>query len=158
MQTLRKIFYQFILTIMFLMTIRMSHASECGYIDGGYCLSNMIAEACFLIESRTEIKDKITLAGSDTDFRQALTNFRDPNLIYMQYEIVWDLLIKNSLATEEEKKKSFDEASKVGGTKIGGANLVVLGALTFQKFVDLKLVTIEEAQKFLDEAKERGFE
>ncbi len=69
------------------------------------------------------------------------------------YESFWNLLIKNGKATQKDRDQAFEEAGKAGGTKVGGVNIVVLAARTFQFLIDKGVMTKEEAQKTLDEAR-----
>ena len=62
-------------------------------------------------------------------------------------------MVESKLATKEDKEKVFKLARDSGGTKIGGVNLVVLSAGTLQQMVDKKILTKDEAQKILNDAR-----
>lgn len=114
-------------------------ADECPFRDGGYCVAVLTATTSGIIANWIPI-DKKEISSSVAS-----------NLNH--YESLWDDMIKAKRATEQEREKVFLEAKKAGGNKIGGINLVVLAAGTLQHLVDKDVVTQEEAQRILDEAK-----
>lgn len=130
------------------------HAQTCAYRDGGYCVSAIAEVTAKKLSVPTEMaawgKSKgegVLLAGEGV---LGGTNYLD------YYENIWDQMVKDKKATDEERKRAFDEAKKAGGTKIGGYNLVVLSARTLQQLVDKKIITGEEAQGILNTAKISG--
>ncbi len=123
-------------------------AQNCPVVMGGYCLKTIWNETdrAIRINTTEPIVEETT---KSTDSLPSETDY------YGYYEKLWQNLVQKGLATEEESKKAFEEASKAGGTKIGGVNLVVLAARTLQKLVDLKMLTLEQAQGILNGARLR---
>ncbi|MBX7149830.1 hypothetical protein K1X76_12235 [bacterium] len=123
-------------------------AAECGFADGGYCVDKIFSETMRVV-NESKFKDKDSLTSGTI-----LTDLTGGTLVYTNYDALWSGMVKTGAVTEEEKKTAFEEAGKAGGTKIAGVNLVVLGARTLQKLVDLQILTLEDAQKILNNAKE----
>ena len=53
----------------------------------------------------------------------------------------------------QDKQAVFSEAAATGGTKIGGVNLVVLGARTLQRMVELGWLGLPQAQAILEQSR-----
>jgi len=132
----------------------VAHAQTCAYRDGGYCVSAIADQTAKKLGVPTE-----TAVWGKSKWDEALwapegvlggTNYLN------YYENIWNQMVKNQKATEQERKQAFDEAKKAGGTKIGGYNLVVLSARTLQQLVDKKIMTKDEAQSVLNAAKISG--
>ncbi len=123
--------------ISFLASPLLLRAQECAYRDGGYCVSAIADQAA------KKLKKEVTTETA-TEGTAYLT----------YYEKLWNQMVREGNATTKERESAFKEASRAGGTKIGGVNLVVLGARTLQKLVDLQLLTLEEAQGILDQSKD----
>ncbi|MBX7149861.1 hypothetical protein K1X76_12390 [bacterium] len=156
MQLMNKIL--FICVLLFSLSIR---AEECGFADGGYCVDKILNETIRIVnESPLEKVNLIKKEMAETGFGKLggmiLTEsmVTDGSFTYTRYETFWNWMVKSTVATEKEKSAAFDEASKSGGTKIAGANLVVLAARTLQELVNLQILTLQDAQKILNDAKE----
>ncbi|MBX7149888.1 hypothetical protein K1X76_12525 [bacterium] len=141
-------FVKYILLCAMLVTAWTAKAEECGFVDGGYCVDKVFNETMRVV-NESSFKDKASLTSGTI-----LTDLTGGTLVYTNYDALWSGMLKAGAVTEEEKKTAFDEAGKAGGTKIAGINLVVLGARTLQKLVDLQILTLENAQKILNDAKE----
>ena len=129
----------------------ISIAQTCAYQDGGYCVS-AIAEVTakkLSVPTETAAWDKAKWGEAVWADEGVLGGTNDLN----RYQNIWNEMVKNGKATEQEREQAFDEAKKAGGTKIGGVNLVVLSAATLQQLVDKNLMTKEEAQTILNNAK-----
>lgn len=127
------------------MTANAAHAKDCDFEDGGYCIPSIVEGTI------TQLKVGDLKAGwIEFSADEKITGV--DGLEY--YEKLWEQLIESGKATEEEQTAVFEKAEESGGTKIGGVNLVVLAAGTLQHLVDKKLMTREEAQAILNEAKE----
>lgn len=124
------------------------NAEECAFQDGGYCVP---------VIANTTAGTVVKWVAMDK--RSAIMDFdkKEGQLagvtILNYYESLWDELVKAKVATQKEREEVFDKARKAGGTKIGGVNLVVLAAGTLQQLIDKDILTKEEAQRILDEAK-----
>lgn len=119
-----------------------TRAENCPVVMGGYCLETLWQETKKAIEAEALEPVQESLSTETT--------------YYGYYETFWRKLVDRGLVTDEESKQAFEEATKAGGTKIGGVNLVVLAARTLQKLVDLKILTLAEAQGILNGAKIKG--
>ena len=131
--------------------VSVAHAQACAYRDGGYCVSAIADQTAKKLGVPTE-----TAVWGKSKWDETLwapegllggTNYLN------YYQNIWNQMVKNGKATEQERKQAFDEARKAGGTKIGGVNLVVLSARTLQQLVDKKIMTKDEAQNILNEAR-----
>ena len=139
-----------ILFVLLMSLIAISaRAEECGFADGGYCVDKIFSETMRVV-SESSFKDKAPLTSGTI-----LTDLTGGTLVYTNYDALWNGMVTAGAVTEEEKKTAFEEAGKAGGTKIAGINLVVLGARTLMKLVDLQILTLEDAQKILNDSKER---
>ena len=137
-------------------------ATECGFQDGGYCLNPILKETLQAIEkSSSEKAAQIRAAQEKIGFGKLdgmvlmASMVENGTYLYIQYEMLWNRLIEAGVVSESERKAAFEEAADAGGTKIGGVNLVVLGARTLQKLVDLKFITLEQAQGILEQSRRR---
>lgn len=123
--------------------------STCPWGDGGYCVDTLARETLKVIqgkaESKTEAISKLSLPEA-----QAAPDALSGGIPYYNF---YDTLWLSGLF--QDKQATFDEAAAAGGTKIGGVNLVVLGARTLQRMVELGWLTMEQAQGILDQAKRR---
>lgn len=126
------------------------HAQTCAYRDGGYCVSDIASQTARKLGIHFEnTKWEYLSAGDMAEGVWGGT----PYLNY--YEGIWNKMVQSGKATEQDRKRAFDEAKKAGGTKIGGVNLVVLSAMTLQQLVDKKVLTKDEAQSILNGARQR---
>lgn len=123
-------------------------AQNCPVSMGGYCLETLWQETNKAMQTGTAAEASILEIPSP--IQESVTS---ETTYYGYYETLWQNLVEKGLATDEENKKAFEEATKAGGTKIGGVNLVVLAARTLQKLVDLQVLTLDQAQKILNGAK-----
>lgn len=137
-------------TLFFIVMGSAARAQTCVYQDGGYCVSTLTATTSGLVEEKIDANHIFTGIRQETGQEDNLVAGTD----YLEfYKSIWDKMIKSKLATNEDREKVFKLARDAGGTKIGGVNLVVLQAGTLQQLVDKKILTKEEAQKTLNDAK-----
>ena len=121
------------------------HAQVCAYQDGGYCLSEIASQTAKKLGVPTE-----TMVWEQSNWGEALWG----GTAYLNdYENIWDRMVKEGKAATQDREKAFAEAKAAGGTKIGGVNLVVLSAATLQQLIDKNLMTKNEAQTILNNAK-----
>lgn len=137
---------------------RPLHSLEkCSWIDGGYCVDLLVKETTQVIKADTSETTKVLRAGIEekriSETEDSLDSLPAGTTYYGYYESLWIALVKAGLAEERERVAAFEEAAAAGGTKIGGVNLVVLAARTLQKLVDLKWLTLEQAQEILNRAR-----
>ncbi|MBX7149880.1 hypothetical protein K1X76_12485 [bacterium] len=155
---------QLVNKILFICVLFLSlnaRAEECYFKDGGYCVSQIFNSTRQAIdESKNEKAEQIKQGISKNGYGPLGITLpvNEGTFIYVSYDVLWDWMVTGGAVLAEDKTTAFNEASKAGGTKIAGVNLVVLGARTLQKLVDLQILTLEDAQKILNEAKERGAE
>ncbi len=106
--------------------------SSCPWGDGGYCVDTLARETLRVVKEavdpktesiRQEVVSKLTLPEG-----QAASDGLSRGISYFNlYDTLW------SSGLFQNKQATFDEAAAAGGTKIGGINLVVLGARTLQR-------------------------
>ncbi len=126
--------------------------SICPWEDGGYCVDTLARETLKVIQGaadpktesvREEVVSKITLPEGQA----APDGLSGGSAYFNFYDVLW------SSGLLQDKKAAYDEAAAAGGTKIGGVNLVVLGARTLQRMVELNWLSVEQAQQILNGAK-----
>lgn len=129
-------------------------AETCLWEDGGYCVSTLARETLRVIReatktesAREEIASKLILPEGEGG-----ATSQDPLSGGVPYFNFYDSLWSSGLL--QDKQTAFNEASAVGGTKIGGVNLVVLGARTLQRMVDLGWLNLDQAQAVLELSRE----
>jgi hypothetical protein len=125
---------------------------HCAWEDGGYCVETLARETLRVVKEavdpKTESIRQETLPKLNLPEAQTTPDSLSGGIPYYNfYDTLW------SSGLLQDKQDAFEEAVAAGGTKIGGVNLVVLGARTLQKLVDLKFITLEQAQEILNGAK-----
>ena len=143
-----------ILTATLLSASPVQADSTCPWGDGGYCVDTLARETLKVVKeavdpktesARQEVVSKLTLPEG-----QAASDGLSGGISYFNF---YDGLWASGLLAD--KKATYDEAAAAGGTKIGGVNLVVLGARTLQRMVELGWLTMEQAQGILNQARGR---
>lgn len=120
-----------------------AQAEPCQWEDGGYCVDTLARETLRVVKESVDPKTELRLPEAQT----APDALSGGIPYYNFYDTLW------SSGLFQDKQTTFDEAAAAGGTKIGGVNLVVLGARTLQWLVDLKFLTLEQAQQILNGAR-----
>ncbi len=143
----------FVILLATLFSTSSALASTCPWKDGGYCVDTLARETLKVIQgaadpqtdaARQAIVSKLALPEGQAAIEGLLGG---GSAYFNFYDGLW------SSGLFSDKKTVFDEATAAGGTKIGGVNLVVLGARTLQRMVDLKWLTMEQAQQILNGAR-----
>ncbi len=126
-----------------------SASAACPWEDGGYCVDTIARETLKAIQvasdpatetARKEMAAKLTLPEVQT----TTEGLSGGSIYFNFYDVLW------SSGVLADKKVAYDEAAAAGGTKIGGVNLVVLGARTLQRMVELNWLTMPQAQAILE--------
>lgn len=137
-------------------------AESCAYRDGGYCIDRLLGKTITAIENSS---NKKVATFSKTKGKQGFGKYEgqiitkssvgNGTFFYMYYETLWNWLVKSGILNNQNRQQVFVEASKAGGTKTGGVNLVVLGAGTLQQLVEKGFITTEQAQSILNQSKQK---
>lgn len=143
-----------ILTATLLFASTAKAESICPWGNGGYCVDTLAHETLRVVKEavdpKTESVRQETLSRLNLPEAQTAPDSLSGGIPYYNfYDTLW------SSGLFQDKQTSFEEAATAGGTKIGGINLVVLGARTLQKLVDLKFLTLEQAQAILEQSRRR---
>lgn len=120
-----------------------AQAESCQWEDGGYCVETLARETLRVVKESVDPKTQLNLPEAQT----VPDSLSGGIPYYNFYDALW------SSGLFQDKQTTFEEAAAAGGTKIGGVNLVVLGARTLQRLVDLKFITLEQAQQILNGAR-----
>ncbi len=143
-----------ILTVTLLSASPVQAETTCPWEDGGYCVDTLARETLKVIQVATDpktdsIRQETLLKLNLPEAQTAPDPLSGGILYYNFYDTLW------SSGLFQDKQAAFAEATAAGGTKIGGVNLVVLGARTLQKLVELKFITLEQAQAILEQSRKR---
>ena len=124
---------------------------------GGYDVTKLSASTLEIVKEKGIVTDKKASDLEKLITTQPADLLSEGTSIIDFYNKLGEIFISKGIATKADIEKSTEAATQSGGVKIGGMNLVVLGASYLNLLIDKDLLTQDGAQQVLDHARSSTF-